>query len=239
VLFSENSVARFINANFEPAWESVRPVPLVHIDFGSGNVVTRTLNGNIATHVCTSDGLVLDTIPGIYTPSVYLQRLDQFRLLANYVDQEGKGKREARLRNYHRGQAEALKKNAIPPALVNAAPITKRAIERVVKAMLVSGSGTPKEFPNAPGSKIAGHTSKLVPQKDGPLWNALVADTHVNETIRRLQIHEKLAEIGPTPPERLTRWLYKNVLHADPDDPYLGLGGVLFANYPFNDQVHP
>ena len=34
-------------------------------------------------------------------------------------------------------------------------------------------------------------------------------------------------------PAALTKWLYKEVLHADLDDPYLGLGPALFASYPF------
>jgi hypothetical protein len=31
-------------------------------------------------------------MPGIYEPTAYLKGLDQFRLLANYVDQKGKGR---------------------------------------------------------------------------------------------------------------------------------------------------
>jgi hypothetical protein len=31
----------------------------------------------------------------------------------------------------------------------------------------------------------------------------------------------------------VTKKLYKEVLHADLDDPYLGLGPTLFAGYPF------
>jgi hypothetical protein len=235
VLFSDDSVARFINSNFEPVWQSVRPVPLVHIDFGNGNSLTRTLNGNIATHVCTADGLLMDTIPGIYIPTVYLQQLNQFRLLANYIDQEGKVSRESRLCDYHRRCAAALHAKAVPPHLVNVAPITKARIEGGLKAVLVSNGGAAKEWPsldtNAPKPKLAS-------AEDLAGWSALAEDTHMNETVRRLQIHEKLAEAGLVPPERLTRWLYKNVLHADLDDPYLGLGPVLFASYPFNDPVH-
>ena len=33
-------------------------------------------------------------------------------------------------------------------------------------------------------------------------------------------------------PDKLTKWLYREVLHADLDDPYLGLGKALFENYP-------
>jgi hypothetical protein len=71
VLFSNKNVADFINGSFEPAWEMVRAVPIVRIDFGNGNVVTRTLNGNIATYVCTADGIALDAVPGIYNAEGY------------------------------------------------------------------------------------------------------------------------------------------------------------------------
>jgi hypothetical protein len=86
VLFSRADVVQTINRFFEPAWEMVRPVPVVRIDFGNGQVVTRTLHGNIATSVCTAEGEVLDILPGIYTPQAYREALNQFRLLANYVD---------------------------------------------------------------------------------------------------------------------------------------------------------
>jgi hypothetical protein len=74
VLFSQERVADFVNQSFEPVWESVRPVPIVHIDFGNGNVLTRTLHGNILTSICTPDSFVVDALPGIYREAEYLSR---------------------------------------------------------------------------------------------------------------------------------------------------------------------
>ena len=136
MLFSNDAVATFVNKYFEPVWESVRPVPILRLDFGNGNVITRTLHGNIATYVCTAEGQVLDILPGIYTRAAYLDQLTQFRLLANYVDQQGKDKRAARLREYHKAQAKALKKNELPARFVNMAPLTKAFIENRLKAVL-------------------------------------------------------------------------------------------------------
>ena len=34
-------------------------------------------------------------------------------------------------------------------------------------------------------------------------------------------------------PAKVLKPIYKEVLHADLDDPYLGLGTALFENYPF------
>ena len=61
----------------------------------------------------------------------------------------------------------------------------------------------------------------------------MAQDTEVNETTRRTQIHELLAKAGLVRPDKILKPLYKDVLHADLDDPYLGLGSVLFAGYPF------
>jgi len=231
-LFSRDDVADFVNKYFEPVWESVRPVPIVRIDFGNGKVITRTLHGNIATYACTADGEVLDVLPGIYAPAAYLDGLQQLRLLANYADQQGKGKRADRLREYHQAQAAALKKNDPPPRLVNMADMSKRAIEGGIKAVLMPGRAVAAKPVTAEPTKGAG----LDTAEDLANWKALAEDTRQNENVRRRQIHEMLAIEKPIRPELMTKRLYKDVLHADLDDPYLGLGDALFANYPFKDE---
>lgn len=235
-MFSRQDVAYFINLSFEPVWESVRPVPLVHIDFGNGTVLTRTLHGNIATYVCSAEGQVLDILPGIYEPKTYLSRLGQFRLLADYVDQLGKDKREARLKEYHQGQAEALKKNEPPAAFINMAFMSKSAIENGLKAALLPAH-LAKEINGATGGKAPiPEKPRLENKEDVASWKVLAEDTEVNETVRRRHIHEMLLTAGLVRPEQVVRPLYKDVLHADLDDPYLGLGETLFASYPFRDE---
>jgi hypothetical protein len=232
VLFSRADVATFINQNFEAAWESVRPVPLVRIDFGNGTVLTRTLNGNIATSVCTADGTVLDVLPGIYTPAVYLDCLRQFRLLGEYTREPNRTVRTALLRDYHKTQATALEKNQ-PALQLVPQPIGKARIERGPKLVLMPGTPTPQPVTGKPQKPLPRNVSK----EDLANWKALAEDTEINEKARRLLIHKRLADSGLIEPPSLTKWLYKEVLHADLDDPYLGLGEVLFANYPFQDKV--
>jgi hypothetical protein len=207
-------------------------VPIVRIDFGDGNVLTRTLHGNIATYVCSADGRVLDVLPGIYTRSAYLNQLAQFGLLARYVDQEGNQHRPARLRDYHQGQAEALQKNQLPPHLARQAPITKAAIENRLKVVLMpAGKGPVAQEPLLPAAGQPGRGGE-----DVATWKSLAEDTRVNERARRLEIHRILAAAGTVQPREISRRLYKEVLHADLDDPYLGLGPVLFAGYPFGSE---
>jgi hypothetical protein len=112
-LFSQDRVADFINRSFEPAWESVRPVPIVRIDFGNGRVLTRTLHGNILTSVCTSDGLAVDALPGIYTEAAYLDRLRAILPVVHSARMDAAKIRDAVVRAYHRRQVAALNQKAL------------------------------------------------------------------------------------------------------------------------------
>jgi hypothetical protein len=232
VLFSNDDVVTFINKNFEPVWESIRPVPIVRIDFGNGTVLNRTLHGNIATYVCTARGQALDILPGIYEPQTYLHSLNQFRLLHSYVVR-AKDQGATCLKEYHEGQARALKENHAPPQFVNHAGLSKRMIEGGILAVLVSGKEA--EQWNASAAKIRNSSDQAKSRSTNDIanWKVLAEDTRINESTRRLQIHEMLAAAGPVQPNAITKKLYKEVLHADLDDPYLGLGQTLFAGYPF------
>jgi len=223
VLFSQKQVADVINQSFEPAWQAVRPVPIVRIDFGNGNVITRTLHGNIATYACTSDGTVLDILPGIYESHTYLDQLRQFERLHLWVS-ENPSVRAERLREYHRKQLDSLKTGGRPHRFVRVLDETKRKVERAARFVLA-----PNDSENSPEVVVAESATVTG-------WQALVDDTRINETERRLQIHSLLRESGTAQPTEITRWLYREVLHADLDDPYLGLGETLFASYPFRAE---
>lgn len=186
MLFSDAEVAAYINAKFEPAWKSLRPVPKVSIDFGNGKVIERTLNGNIATFVCTADGTIVDVIAGIYSQADYLDALKRAERLAVVMPADVRA-RDAALRAYH----------------------VRETIER---------------------------RRQFLPSKDA-LGAMLAEDTIQNVLSRRVVIHRKLASNPSAKPNDVMNWLYREVLHADLDDPYLGLRPVLFASYPFKDEL--
>ncbi len=188
-MFSNETVAAYINEYFEPVWISVRPVPIVTIDFGNGNVLKRTLHGNVASYVCDADGRVLDVLPGIYQPDVYLEQIEQLARLHQTVLNSGKRQAGQTVGDYHRTRLEAL-------------------------------TDTATQYQPSPAVVSPNHVA---------LW----VDTQINETTRRRAIHQYLAENGMVQPDEIKAWLYREVLHADLDDPWLGLNDVLFADYPF------
>src|SRR5260370_6875161 len=102
----------------------VREVPIVRIDFGGGNVLTRTLHGNILTSVCTADGMTLDALPGIYNPPAYLYQLDQFRLLSQTFLRQPADARPGWIREDHEDAVAAIQANRPPAPFVDANLVT-------------------------------------------------------------------------------------------------------------------
>jgi hypothetical protein len=276
VLFSNPEVAKFIDATFEPVWVSVRPAPLVTIDFGNDHKVVRTLQGNVATYVCDAEGTVYDVLSGIYTPGPYREQLSLLAALVKDLAKISDAERTARLKAYHVKAAAALNRPVTPkiaavartggggkggfgaPVFVGnpgfgggkgggiggqggfgggqggfggngggfggggqggfggSAPVFG-GIEGPLEAVLM---GRPIVPPTPPGGDLASRAD-------------LQFDVVVNETARRKLVHHQLATLVRIRPDDLKKWLFRVVLNADLDDPHLGLGPVLNANYPF------
>jgi hypothetical protein len=69
-----------------------------------------------------------------------------------------------------------------------------------------------------------------------PGWKDLADDTRFNLSVRRKQVHGKLAAAGPVPLKDIVKWLDKEVLATDRDDPTLGIGELLNRRYPFVEK---
>jgi len=236
VLFSDSTVASQINEKFEPVWVSVREVPTVTIDFGNGHKLKRTLHGNVASYVLTADGTIIDVLPGIYEPQQYAQQLDQLWWLHRYST---KARNAATfLASYHREQEKAIEVSGKPNFVRPFADMSKMAIEISTKSIL-----SPPSWRGGLIRRPAADTSALIENPDftNPQhlrrWRKLFEDTQINERERRAQIHAILAAIPNAKPEDVTKRIYREVLHADLDDPYLGLGETLFKDYPFREDV--
>lgn len=82
VLYSEPRVHQVLRQDFVLHWESVRPVPLVTLDFGGGRRITKTITGNSAHLVLDPHGRVVDALPGLFAPAAFLALLAQARTFA-------------------------------------------------------------------------------------------------------------------------------------------------------------
>lgn len=229
MLFSNERIANLINENFEPAWESVGPVPRISIDFGNGNIVRRTLHGNVATYVCSSDGRVFDILPGAYDANTYFDQLSSI-LHAFQSLPPDESMRANRAREYHLAKSQELttKSRSVPQATFSITGV-ERPARRAVRGQLV-GNADPNQA--RPTEKIG--------EQPTTAWQrvlaTLVEDSSWNESHRRQLIHDYLAAGQSTAITDVYPWLYREVLDTDLADPYLGIGKLLNQNYPFDDD---
>ena len=259
MLFSHPEVASFIDSAFEPVWVSVRPAPLVTIDFGNGHTVVRTLQGNVATYVCDGEGRVIDLLPGIYTPTPYREQLTKLATLAGELAKLPEAERNAAWTSYHTRRAAALNKpvTAKAAAVANTGGGGKGGFGGFGGAGAGFGGGAggggfggqggfggggPKPiYAGIEGSLeavLAGRplTPSTPANGDLTLRADLVFDVVVNETVRRKFVHDHLVKVGRIKPDDMKSWLFRVVLKADLDDPQLGLGPALNEGYPFGGE---
>jgi hypothetical protein len=236
VLFSDARVSAFVREQFVAAWESVRPVPLVEIDFGDGRKIKRTVNGNIATYVCAPDGRVVDVIPGLSSPEAYLRDLKHALNLYR-----------ASLASFDKTILEYHKDNLATPTVYEYVrnDFSKSMIERLMKmsidkrAELVE-KGRGLRIVPAPYDRKELRELKVDLEKPARTLSAeenalLEADTELNRKERKPIIHQILAEKIVRPAE-VTRRLYKEALHCDLEDPYLGLISGAFHGGAYEDR---
>lgn len=236
-MFSNSELAGFINSNFEPVWQNVRDVPTITIDFGGGNKLRRTLNGNVASYVCTADGKILDILPGVYEPGSYKDRLEQLCLLNEYIAAKPLEQQESALAAYHNTEANLLKQHKSPARFLKLRSNDPSSIKLSEKI-----ADPNKEWTKPIDLKTAYNTAPL-PKGDLANWKQLLLDVQMNETEMRRKIHNRFASDLEQKKEptvlAMTKWIYRDVLHTDLDDPYLGLKPVLDGVYPFAKENGP
>jgi len=223
VLFSDPSVSSFIRTNFVAAWEAVRPVPTVEIDFGNGRKLKRTVNGNIATYICTPSGRVVDVIPGLNTPEAYLESL---RYSVNLY--------QASLASFEKTVIDYHTANLTTPTVYEWVrnDFAKSMVERLMRMSLDKRHELVDK--KGMGVRIIARTDTAKKEIESPVKKLtaeeqaiLAADTEVNRKERKPVIHQILSEkvVGPA---EITKRIYKEALHCDLEDPYLGLVSSAF-----------
>lgn len=105
-LYANQQISQQLRENFVLHWKSVRPVPKVTIDYGDGRKLERTLTGNSIHYALTSDGRVIDGLPGLYSPNRFLAWLTQTKAAVNFVDRSGEspflGRPDGNQKNWNR-----------------------------------------------------------------------------------------------------------------------------------------
>jgi hypothetical protein len=109
-LYTNAEISAYLRDNFVLHWQSVRPVPVVTIDFGDGRKLERTLTGNSAHMLLDASGRPLDVLPGLYGPQAFRQWLGESSALARrWAEWGGDAKlAEFSLMKYHAEKWQAV-----------------------------------------------------------------------------------------------------------------------------------
>ncbi|HEY2961548.1 MAG TPA: hypothetical protein VGJ37_03995 [Pyrinomonadaceae bacterium] len=102
VLYSNAEVASVLRDRFVLHWQSVRPAPIITIDFGDGRKLERTITGNSIHYVLDSSGQPIEAFPGLYGPQAFLRGLSEAEALFKSVNGAKELQRNVALTSYYR-----------------------------------------------------------------------------------------------------------------------------------------
>lgn len=101
-LYANASIARYLREHFILHWKSVRPAPVMTIDFGDGRRMIRTVTGNSIHYVLDAQGRPLDALPGLYGPQPFQEWLKRAEALGVAVNRiNSPDERSLVLSSYH------------------------------------------------------------------------------------------------------------------------------------------
>jgi hypothetical protein len=229
-----------------PAWEMVREVPKVEIDFGDGRKMVRTVRGNACMYLCTPQGKVIDAYPGVYTADDFVPMIDQALRHLPSLDDAG-------VIAWHRHLSH-------PPTFPVAMTVSKMAVEspalNLIGAPQIGGANPPSQatdpqramFESAAAmmsdSSLTPHTpddiSKLalgqpLGDKDPATVGNMILqrDSKLNVTDVRNVVHLWLASEKALPDTLQARdTVLERILKIPYKDPYFGLNQIQVPGTP-------
>jgi hypothetical protein len=108
VLYANENVSAMLRDRFILHWQTVRPVPLITIDFGDGRKLQRTITGNSIHYVLDAQGKVIEALPGVYGPQAFARSLtDVEKLFASLKGKPDQQKQEL-LNEYYGTRANKI-----------------------------------------------------------------------------------------------------------------------------------
>lgn len=85
ILYPNAAISKYLRENYVLHWQSVRPAPRITIDFGDGRKIERTITGNSIHYILDKNGDVIDALPGLYTPEMFLSYLTRANELVRSI----------------------------------------------------------------------------------------------------------------------------------------------------------
>lgn len=108
VLYSNAEVAAVLRDRFVLHWQSVRPAPIITIDFGDGRKIERTITGNSIHYILDQKGVPIEALPGLYGPKAFLGALTDAEELFKSIEGKNDWDRLVLRKNYMRKHVDQI-----------------------------------------------------------------------------------------------------------------------------------
>jgi len=108
VLYSNAEIASVLRERFVLHWQSVRPAPIITVDFGDGRKLERTITGNSIHYVLDSSGDMIEALPGLYGPKAFLRSLAEAEGLSKSLVANKNTARDAMLSAHYYNRSNFL-----------------------------------------------------------------------------------------------------------------------------------
>jgi hypothetical protein len=107
-LYPDPQIARLLRDQWVLHWETVRPVPVMTVDFGDGRTLVRPVTGNSIHYFFDGSGQMLDALPGLYSPKAFAAQIQTvLELHQGLLPLEGPARREV-LTAHHQQRSKEL-----------------------------------------------------------------------------------------------------------------------------------
>jgi hypothetical protein len=225
---------------------SVRPVPVVTVDFGDGRRLVRTVTGNSAHLVLDQQGRPVDALPGLFDAPTFARLLDAACVLAAECAGPAGRDRQARLARWHQARRAALLRawaadvgmsaGASAEALEAATgddTWARLAAARAAGALPSDTSAIQRRFPSARAAGELAVSKRMVerPLLDllEPLARSVAEDTLRNQYRLHRRVHERFIAGAVGDAGELEDWIYRELFLMPLEDPWLGLRPPAYA----------
>ncbi len=141
ILYSNSEISKYLRDNYILHWKSVRPAPRITIDFGDGRKIERTITGNSIHYILDADGNVIDAIPGMYTPAMFLDYLKKANTAYQASLKMPEAKRQLAMMKYRKANFDQIiadRKNTVETSGVDLTETKSGTLAILAAPMAVS-----------------------------------------------------------------------------------------------------
>lgn len=265
-LYPNPVVRDLLDQKYVLHWQSVRPVPVITIDFPDGRQIQQTITGNSLHLVLDADGRAIEVLPGLYGPGEFSRQLGTAAAATARLSKLQGAEFEAQFREFHRDRMTAMaadwetrcKESGIALTLEQelsdaqwqTLASTYQAESVPVGAALAAvheKGAVPRERKNGkPGAREAAAVAMTKSVVELPhfanlkmLSESIALDTVKNEFQLHRQIHLRMANEPIPTRDALVESIYESLFLSPLSDPWYGLSQPdVYSALPQNGRIN-